>query len=88
METVTETIVADHDKIIQGLRHRLILRRLDELFENVAGEQCRYQLHYLWYNASNGVQGDEYTYWTTKFMRPIIAKLEDGDTLFDHFNLF
>lgn len=88
MATVTDDTIADHSKQIQGLRHRLILNRLPNLIRNVDKQDCRYELIYRWYNAGGGVQGSECYYYPTKEMKPIIAKIKAGETLFDHFNLF
>ena len=80
--------IADETKNIQGLDHRLTLSLLPERRRNGAGDDCQYELYYRWYNAGGGVQGSEVQWWNDADMRLILFGLDEGDSIFDHFELF
>ena len=66
------------------------VRRMDKKLAN-------YELIYRWLSADCGhpkdeswacVEGAESTYWTDAEMARAMAAVEEGGSLFDHFNLF
>lgn len=68
----------------------LILTKLSSSVRRFDGKAGKYCLEHRWLSDKNNVhsvQGNDFTYWTAKEMKPMLSDLEQGKTLFDLFAL-
>ena len=64
--------------------NELTLFRLDSPRKRLDKKSADFMLEWKWRNASGGVQGDDYTLFTTAEAKPMIS----ASSLFDHVTLF